>query len=113
MPGHFLSDDVAAQLEVLRSLSLQSYNFLHDDCSSRGIARFPMKPKLHAWDHLLRQACDTRENPTWNWLFADEDMVGRIKNICIKCNPWTMSYRVLKRWACAFFAAFRIEASGA
>ena len=88
-------------------MSLQTYSFLNEDCANRGIRRFPLKPKLHLWNHLLRDAIKYKENPTWSWCFSDEDMIGRVKTMAQHCHPWTMTFRVLKRWSQGFFAQYR------
>ena len=104
---HWVSDDAVHRLRTTRAASCQGYNALSAFAEASKINRFPMKPKLHLFDHCCRDTFDFRENPTFCWVFADEDMIGKVKAIASRCHPFKMGVRTIKRWAMRYFAQLR------
>ncbi len=109
---HWISDTAAEHLMCTRAAALQGYNTLACVAVEREINRFPMKPKIHLFDHCMRDTCKYRENPTFCWCFSDEDFIGKIKRVASRCHPFRMGMRALQRWAMRYFAQLRNAKSG-
>ena len=69
-----------------------------------GVRRYPLKPKMHVTDHVVRLAMANNVNPLWSWTFADEDFIGRIKNIACKAHVHRMNECVIQRYLSKFFS---------
>ena len=104
---HWVSDDAVSRLHTTRLAACQGYNALSAFAEAAKINRYPMKPKNHLFDHCCRDTFVFRENPTFCWVFADEDMIGKVKAIASRCHPFKMGLRTLKRWAMRYYAQLR------
>jgi hypothetical protein len=60
---------------------LQAWASLATAARARGEFSWPIKPKLHAYDHLIRRVRSTRFNPASVWEFADEDLNGKLVRV--------------------------------
>ena len=103
----WLSDDCIVNLELQRQAALQGYVTLSFAAINNNINRYPMKPKLHMCDHSLRQAQLTRHNPLHQWCFPDEDFIGRIKTVALRCSSRKLSLRTLERWLLRYMCEIR------
>ena len=98
--GNFLTDAHAATLEETRAAAL----FCYKQLSFMHVNRFPLKPKIHMYDHIMRDAVRTRYNPINNWCFADEGFLKLLKAIASKCHRSVVSSRCIQRYGLAVFA---------
>ena len=98
--GEWLSDFAAHEILRLREVALLSYNWLAVEAAAAAQARWPVRPKLHYGDHMLRRAAAMRLYPSCHWTFNDEDFNGKVKTIMNKCNH-SMA-EGLRRWALRF-----------
>lgn len=100
----WLTATEALQLQQRSDAALFGYQALAANAANAALARYPMKPKHHAWDHCIRQAVASRRNPLGHWTMADEDFIGKVKSVAVATHPNTMHTRVLERYLCRFFA---------
>ena len=98
--GEWLSDFAAHEILRLREVALLSYSWLAVEAAAATQARWPVRPQLHYWDHMLRRAAATRLNPSCHWTFNDKDFNGTVKAIMNKCSH-SMA-EGLRRWALHF-----------
>ena len=84
--GHFLSDLEVRNLETCRQSCLYCFSALSHEAKRAGLLLWPLKPKLHMYDHAMRRAQRDRENPLSFWCFADEDFVGSMAKVCKSCH---------------------------
>ena len=75
--------------------SLITYNALAAQCVLMHEKRYKLLPKFHAMSHYF----DVAINPRKVQCYADEDMVGRMKKIYVKCHGATAPKRSLQRYA--------------
>jgi len=82
--GRFL--DAASAAEVSQGLedALSLYHAISKACDFKGVRRWPIIPKHHALSHIGFDHAGT--NPRQVHCDADEDMVGKMKRIYIKCH---------------------------
>jgi hypothetical protein len=95
--SRFLTAAAAEQLEVNMEKALKLYNALAAEAVERGRALWRVRPKLHACTHIGFDHGGT--NPRSVHCYADEDMVGRMKRLYIKCHGTTAPSRALQRYA--------------
>jgi hypothetical protein len=95
--GRFL--DAAGREAVARHVedALLCYNSLGVASLRIRSGRWPFIPKLHALTHIAYD--NVGVNPRHVHCYADEDMVGRIKRVYIKCHADTAPQRALQRYA--------------
>ena len=62
-------------LEQGRSAALLGYNACAKAAVARGAFLWPIIPKYHKLDHLLRRSIRTRMSASMFWTFSDEDMM--------------------------------------
>ena len=74
--------------------ALVSYNALAVESSVLGTTAYKVVPKFHAATHVY----DSRTNPRAVHCYADEDMVGRLKQIFNSCHGLTAPRRSLQRY---------------
>ena len=60
---------------------------------------WPTKPKLHAYDHLIRRVLSTRFNPASVWEFADEDLNGKLVRVT-RTGSFAISKRTYVKRIC-------------
>ena len=60
-------------------------------------------PKFHYMTHSAHDQSKVT-NPRWVHVYADEDMVGKVKKIVVACHAKTASTRVLERYNILFGA---------
>ena len=85
---------------------LRAYCFLAHDSFEKGVAAYPMLPKLHAVHeigHLMRHQATLSNfvvNPAVHSCSVDEDMVGRCACISRGVSPQKIPQRTLERYLC-------------
>ena len=96
-PRH-LSDEGSARLIRAGNAFLQCYGALAADCHQSGDALYYLIPKHHAVAHTLLDLEVERYNARFYQCYSDEDFVGRMKRIAIRCHPRTMAKRAMQRY---------------
>lgn len=94
--GRFLPAQAGEDLAKHVEDALLAYNALAVSSFRAGARLWPLKPKLHALTHIAYDHC--RVNPRSVHCYADEDMVGRVKRIYIRCHPSSAPLRSLERY---------------
>ena len=56
-------------------------------------------PKHHLFQHLCEWQSSECGNPRYYWVYADEDLVGKIISIAHSCHPSTMSETSMWKWS--------------
>jgi hypothetical protein len=91
-----LSADAAEDLANGMEKALLMYNRLAVTALQQGRLLWKTLPKHHALTHIGYDGYGT--NPRAVHCYADEDMVGRMKNIYVKCHGATAPARGLQRY---------------
>lgn len=94
--GRFLPASAGEELAAHVEDALLAYNALAVSAFRAGARRWPMKPKLHALTHIAYDNCGV--NPRAVHCYADEDMVGRVKRVYVRCHAGTAPSRSLERY---------------
>lgn len=99
----WLTDQQADELSVARNAALYCNARLAAAALEAQQKIWPMKPKHHLVDHMCREAIATRQNPCWFWTFCDEDFIGQMKKLAVRCHRTTMAERVGQRFLLRYF----------
>ena len=94
----FLSEGQAIELCSLGQDALDSYKAAAEMFLRMGKLLFPMRPKLHEFDHLRRDALLERYNPRFYHCFRDEDTMKHLKRLCQASHFRTLELSVLARY---------------
>jgi len=109
------------QLRMAKAMedALRCYNYLAYETHQVKKRNWKVVPKFH---YVTHSAYDQSKvtNPRWVHVYADEDMVGKVKKIVVACHAKTASTRVLERynilfgarWLRALMAARGLKAVG-
>ncbi len=76
--------------------ALQIYRWHHERAKARGVAIWSLLPKRHAWSHMAFDNAGT--NPRKVSCYLDEDIVGRMKRLYVRCHPVTAPATALMRY---------------
>ena len=57
-----------------------------------------MVPKFHLFQHLCEIQFQIKGNPRFFWTYADEDLVGHMKEIAQSCHPSTVNQVCMYKW---------------
>ena len=93
--GRIFSPAQHAKFSRLVERGLVAYNALAVEALSQNIKNWKVVPKFHALIHIAA----SRNNPRRQQCYDDEDIVGKIKRIFVKCHAATASRRALQRYA--------------
>lgn len=94
--GRHLNPSQRAALALKTQKALAIYGWLHQDARARGVPLWGILPKHHAWGHMAFDNAGT--NPRKVSCYIDEDIVGRMKRLYIKCHGSTAPRRSLERY---------------
>ena len=92
--GRFLTANEHRTLCVAIEAALVSYNALAVEACRDGKKLYKIVPKFHALTHIY----DVPINPRRTACYQDEDMVGRMKRIYVRCHGSTAPRRALQRY---------------
>ena len=76
--------------------AMKCYNALAAEAVTQNIKNWKLVPKFHALVHIANDYNNTYPRRTQCYL--DEDMVGKMKRIFVKCHANTAHYRSLQRY---------------
>ena len=82
------------QYSSLMRQGLLAYNALAAQAMAANVKNYKLVPKFHAVVHIIL----SRLNPRKQQCYDDEDMVGKIMRIFVKCHVSTASERTLQRY---------------
>ncbi len=94
--GRFLRRSQQRKLARRTQGALHMYMCLHERARARGVALYKVIPKLHAWSHLAND--NGGVNPRSAHCYVDEDVVGRMKRLYVRCHQRTAPNTALKRY---------------
>jgi hypothetical protein len=94
--GRHLTAAAAEQLAVQMERSLLAFNALAASAAEAESLLWKCIPKLHALTHIAYDSHGV--NPRSVHCYADEDMVGRMKRIYLKCHGASAPKRALQRY---------------
>lgn len=92
---YFTADEQQSFAEHIHS-SLTCYNALAAEAVASKTLNWKLIPKFHALTHIARDFGNI--NPRRVHCYGDEDMVGKMKRIFIKCHAATACLRSLQRY---------------
>lgn len=84
--------DTANYIEV----GLVSYNALSLESHGNGVRNWKIVPKFHMTTHMGYDQSGAA-NPRSVHCYPDEDLVGKVKRIIMRCHGATASLRVMQR----------------
>ena len=96
--GLFLSDLEARELERCPQTSLYCLSGLSHEAKRSMSLLWPMKPKMHMYDHALRRAQRDREHSLTRWCFADQDFVGTMAKVARSCHDKTREVKTIHKY---------------
>ena len=96
--GRFLTPAEADSYGTLVETALAVYGQLAAESQASGIRLWPVTPKFHALQHIAYDQA-RMGNPRRVHCYSDEDMVGKMKRIYIRCHGTTAPQRGLQRYA--------------
>lgn len=76
-------------LRIYKALALHAV-----ECGAR---RWKIRPKMHYLDHTFREVSNGL-NPRFFQCFLDEDFVGKMVGIAMRCHRSTVSFNLLRRY---------------
>ena len=94
----FLTTASADAYGSLMETALAVYGQLSSASRAAGIRLWPITPKFHAMQHIAYDQV-FMGNPRRVHCYSDEDMVGKMKRIYIRCHGTTAPHRSLQRYA--------------
>ena len=94
----FLTPASADAYGSLVETALAVYLQLSLEARAAGIRLWPITPKFHAMQHIAYDQA-WMGNPRRVHCYSDEDMVGKMKRIYIRCHGVTAPHRSLQRYA--------------
>ena len=92
----FLTAAAAEKLAHNMEMALKLYNALAAESVQTGTRLWRLRPKHHACTHIGYD--HWRTNPRRVHCYADEDMVGRMRRVYVKCHGGTAPERALQRY---------------
>ena len=93
----FMAAAAAEKLEQNMEQALLLYNALAAEAAASDRCVWRLRPKLHACTHIGYDHGGT--NPRRVHCYADEDMVGKMKRVYLRCHACTAPQRALQRYA--------------
>lgn len=112
--GDFFSAEELATYQSCTEDFLFSYSWLASRSVRNNTLLYKMVPKAHMADHLAWDFAPQR-NPRRAQCYADEDLVGRIKRLSVKCSGRTVATSSLAHYTasvCKRWWRFIAEARG-
>lgn len=94
----FLTPASADSYGSLVETALAMYGHLSSASRAAGVRLWPITPKFHAMQHIAYDQA-YMGNPRRVHCYSDEDMVGKMKRIYIRCHGITAPHRSLQRYA--------------
>ena len=95
--GRYFTDEEQDTFSKHMQTSLRCCNALAAEALRLSKRNWKMVPKFHALQHIISDFGNL--NPRRVHCYADEDMVGKMKRIFVKCHASTASVRSLERYA--------------
>jgi hypothetical protein len=77
---------------------LASYHWLAGHWLSRNALRWPLRPKMHAVHHILRDVQTDDRCPKRYGTIMDEDFLGKVVKVAAKCHRRTVAAGVMFRY---------------
>jgi len=108
--GRFLTTEDAEAMKKDGFGFLAGYAACHKWALERELPHFPMKPKFHAFAHMVYDL-DFLENPKFYHCFGDEDYMGVVAAIAKGCHRRTFPKRGMQRLLSAVILDF-LDMSG-
>ena len=100
--GWQLSSARAALMEEARKAFLLGYHACSKAHHARQSFIYPIIPKHHHFDHLLRRAIRTKLSPSLVWTFSEEDMMKWMSNVKGKAHGLGVMKGPIQRWLVFF-----------
>ena len=101
--GQFLTASAKEELPGLGRRLGELYCRLAQDALARKVRMWKVSPKLHLFIHLCEWQAIELGNPTFYWVYSDEDLVGQMIEVAQTCHPTTVNATALYKWALLAF----------
>ena len=99
----FLDAVELGRLDSATTVLLHGSKVLSNFNSSRGAARWKMRPKLHTMQHINQDAQASGRNPRCWSSWQHEEMMGKLATIACATHALNMCRRSLEKWCLQFF----------
>ena len=101
----FGSTEACSEVKTLCGQFLHMYGALSREALRPPVVRrWKMVPKFHLFQHLCEIQTQRKGNPRFYWTYADEDLVGHMKEIAQSCHPLTMAQTCMYKWVLLQFS---------
>ena len=97
--GMFMSEAARRDLPEIGTRLCSLYGQLSAEASSteRKLWTFP-PPTHNLFSHLCEWHALEAGNPRFYWVYADEDLVGKMIEVAHSCHPRTMAAIAMYKW---------------
>ena len=99
----FLSDDAKHELPRLGRSLCNMYAVFAAEAVATLARTWKATPKVHIFLHLCELQAVQYGNPRFYWVYADEDIVGKIVTVAESCHPRTMPLIAMWKWLTAAY----------
>ena len=97
--GPIFSEDERDRAARSARTFLLVYQRLAQESVARGTFIYKIRPKLHDWEHtIMLLEAGSLFNPRFMSCFSEEDLMGRIKKLGLKCPRQSAPWRILEKW---------------
>ena len=100
----FLSPGELKRLDTTITIMLHGSKVLGRINATNSVARWKLRPKLHHFLHINKDAQTSGRNPRAWWTFKDEEFMGKLARIACAVHAVSLCNRSLERWCIQFFA---------
>jgi hypothetical protein len=90
-------------------LHLLTYQDLAENSVVEGTLLYKIRPKHHAFDHVLETMKTSSLNPGKLTTMGDEDFLGKLKRIGQKCHGASIMLRSLQRYLLQLALRFEVR----
>ena len=99
-----MSPGAKAEIPVLGRILCEMYCVLSKQAFDARQRKWNMNPKLHLFLHLAEWQAVELGNPKFYWVYADEDLVGKMIECCRSCHPLTVASTAMYKWLLMVFS---------
>lgn len=94
----FLSAAAKHEIPKLGLAFSELYSQLATESFAAGELFWKVTPKHHLFQHLCEWQAISYGNPRFYWVYADEDLVGKLIECARSCHPKTMAFTAMFKW---------------
>ena len=97
-PRVFFSEASAKQWAWLIRVHLLTWQSLSRSAKAQSLRLWRLIPKTHCLDHMQEHVLKTQRNPMGHACFQDEDFLGKLKKVGLKCHGKSICKELVRRY---------------